>query len=122
MIANQKSFVMKMGLALFGRFIVQNYKYTPLFHLKEAIKIKEAVRIPVIYIGGIKTPENLFEILDHGFEFVQIGRALIHNPELTNDIMNNKTQDKYCDICNRCVAAMDGGGVYCVSKEQGYKL
>ena len=55
MVANQKNFFTRVGLALFGRFIVKMYPYHPLFHLKEALSIKKAVNIPVIYLGGIHT-------------------------------------------------------------------
>ncbi|TYA54800.1 NADH:flavin oxidoreductase [Formosa maritima] len=119
MVANQSSWLMKLSLALFGKLIVQEYTYTRLFHLKEAKKIKTVVNIPVIYIGGIKTSEDVEEALQSGFDFVQIGRALIHDNNFVNHIAQNSSNLNICDTCNRCVAAMDGGGVYCVSKVTG---
>lgn len=122
MVANQSSWLLKIGLALFGKIIVQEYSYKTLFHLNEAKKIKEAVKIPVIYIGGIKTPEEIKIALTAGFSFVQVGRAIIHDNNFVNNIKQNNIAEEKCDTCNRCVAAMDGGGVYCVSKEKGYNL
>jgi len=121
MVANQHEWINKLGLLLFERIIVQEYTYKNLFHLIEAKEIVKAVDIPVIYIGGIQTADDIEKVMDEGFEFVQVGRALIHNPNFVNEIQSqNMTNEPLCDICNRCVAAMDGGGVYCVSKEKGY--
>lgn len=119
MVANQSSWIMKLSLALFGKLMVQEYTYTKLFHLEDAKKIKAVVDIPVIYIGGIKTPEDVVEVIQSGFEFVQIGRALIHDNNFVNNLHKKASNLNICDTCNRCVAAMDAGGVYCVSKVTG---
>lgn len=119
MVKNQSSWFMKLGLGLFGKLMVQEYTYTRLFHLEDAKKIKAVVKIPVIYIGGIKTSEDVTQVLESGFDFVQIGRALIHDNNFVNNISQESSNKNICDTCNRCVAAMDGGGVYCVSKETG---
>lgn len=120
MVRNQKDWLLKLGLSLFGRFMVQEFTYTPLFHIDEAKKIKFSVKIPVVYIGGIKTLGDVSTILNSGFDFVQIGRALIHDNYFLKNESKPNTDKEICDHCNRCVAAMDGGGVYCVSKEKGY--
>jgi 2,4-dienoyl-CoA reductase-like NADH-dependent reductase (Old Yellow Enzyme family) len=122
MVKNQSSWLMKLSLALFGKLMVQEYNYTRLFHLKDAKKIKAEVNIPVIYIGGIKTPDDVAQALDSGFDFVQVGRALIHNNNFVNNIIQSSSNSNICDTCNRCVAAMDEGGVYCVSNETGEYL
>ena len=122
MVANQTSWIMKLSLALFGKLMVQEYTYTKLFHLEDAKKINDTVNIPVIYIGGIKTPEDVAQALDSGFDFVQIGRALIHDNNFVNNLTNKSNNLNICDTCNRCVAAMDGGGVYCVSNITGNYL
>jgi 2,4-dienoyl-CoA reductase-like NADH-dependent reductase (Old Yellow Enzyme family) len=121
MVANQSNWLMKIGLTLFGKIVVQEFEYKPLFHINQAKQINAALKIPVIYIGGIKTPEHINTILNSGFSFVQVGRALIHDNNFVNNIQQNTVTKEQCDICNRCVAAMDGGGVYCVSKEEGYR-
>jgi 2,4-dienoyl-CoA reductase-like NADH-dependent reductase (Old Yellow Enzyme family) len=120
MVANQKNWFMKIGLFLFGKIMVQEYPFEKLFHLEDAKKIPEAVDIPVIYIGGITSGEDIIQVLDAGFDFVQLGRTLILEPEFPNKIKKGLKLTEDCDHCNRCVAAMDGGGVYCVSKEEGF--
>ena len=59
------------------------------------------------------------DALQSGFEFIQTGRATIRNPDFVNDLKSGLIEESDCDHCNRCVAAMDGGGVYCVSGELG---
>jgi 2,4-dienoyl-CoA reductase-like NADH-dependent reductase (Old Yellow Enzyme family) len=117
MVANQKDPLRKTGLLLFGKTMVQHYAYERLFLLPGAVKIKNAVSIPVVYIGGIKEKKDIVEVLESGLDFVQLGRTLIHDPEFVNKIETGKVEGPLCDHCNRCVAAMDGGGVNCVSRE-----
>ncbi len=109
MVKNQKDWISKIGLTLFGKTLVQTYPYEKLFLLEGAEKIKKAVQIPVIYIGGIQEIDDISELIKKGYKCVQVGRALIHNPDF---IRKREPEEPLCDNCNRCVAAMDGGGVY----------
>ena len=119
MVKNQKDLLTKIGLQLFGRLMVQEYPFEKMFLLEGAEKIKDAVKIPVIYIGGAVSKQDMNDAIQSGFEFIQIGRATIRNPDFVNDLKNGLIEESDCDHCNRCVAAMDGGGVYCVSGELG---
>lgn len=117
---NQEKLLNKIGLKLFGRFMVPEHKYEPMFLFDGAKKIKDAVDIPVIYIGGIESKAYIEKAMEAGFEFVQIGRATIQDPGFVNKIESGEITKSECDHCNRCVAAMDEGGVYCVSNEVGF--
>ncbi len=117
---NQQKLINRIGLKLFGRYMVPEHTYEPMFLFEGAKKIKEAVDIPVIYIGGIESKANIEKAMEAGFEFVQIGRATIQNPDFVNKIESGEITKSECDHCNRCVAAMDAGGVYCVSNEAGF--
>ena len=48
-----------------------------MFLWEEAKRIKDAVGIPVVYIGGICSLSNMTAAMKAGFEFVQIGRATL---------------------------------------------
>ena len=122
MVKNRKDLITKIGLQLFGRLMVQEYKFEKMFLLDGAEKIKNAVKIPVIYIGGAVSKYDMNKAIADGFEFIQIGRATIRNPNFLNDLKNGLIEESDCDHCNRCVAAMDGGGVYCVSEELGLMI
>lgn len=120
MSSNQKQWMNRVGLKLFGRFMVPEHPYEPLFLFEGAKKLNEAVGIPVIYIGGVESRADMVKALDAGFEFVQIGRATIQDPDFAKRIQSGEITESPCDHCNRCVAAMDAGGVYCVSNELGF--
>ena len=109
----------KVGLFLFGRFFVQTYPFQELFFLEDARKVREAVNIPLVLIGGICSIDNMEKAMDEGFDFVQIGRALIMEPDLVRRMERSDWQASKCDHCNRCVAEMEKGGVWCVSKIKG---
>jgi len=117
---NQPGWASRLGLKLFGRLMVPRHDYRPLFQIEGARKIRDAVSIPVIYIGGVESLKGLKQALDEGFDFVQIGRASIQDPDFASKLESGVMVQSPCDHCNRCVAAMDGGGVYCVSNQKGF--
>lgn len=119
MAANQKNPAMRFTLRLFGGLFVRYYRYEPLFLFEGAKRFADALKIPVIYVGGILSEEHIIRVLDAGFPFAQVGRATIRDPAFAGRLKTGDIGESDCDICNRCVAAMDGGGVYCVSGEKG---
>ena len=118
MVSNQKGILTKTGLVLFGRLMVEELPFSKLFLEEGAKKIKDAVSVPVIYIGGAVSGQDMDELLNEGFEFVQTGRATIRDPQFVNKLEKGDITESDCDHCNRCVAAMDAGGVYCVTRKE----
>jgi len=117
---NQEGALDRLGLTIFGRLMVPEHAYRPLFQLEGARKILDAVEIPVIYIGGVESLAAMRQVLDDGFSFVQVGRATIQDPDFVSKLEAGLIERSPCDHCNRCVAAMDAGGVYCVSNSEGF--
>jgi 2,4-dienoyl-CoA reductase-like NADH-dependent reductase (Old Yellow Enzyme family) len=113
-IKSEKNLFLKSGMALFGRLMVKEYPYQSMFLLKQAKRIKNAVNIPVAYIGGVCSVEEMERVMQAGFEYVQIGRATIRDPELVKKIQSGVISKADCDHCNRCVAAMAADGIKCV--------
>ncbi|MBN1176176.1 MAG: NADH:flavin oxidoreductase [Dehalococcoidales bacterium] len=116
-IRSEKNPLTKMGMALFGRFIVKEYPFKELFLLEQAKRIKEAVKIPVAYIGGVCSVDDMEKAVKEGLDFVQIGRATVREPNIVNKMMSGEITRVDCDHCNRCVAAMAAEGVRCPSLE-----
>ncbi|MGD0725862.1 MAG: HisA/HisF-related TIM barrel protein [Spirochaetia bacterium] len=119
MAANQTGFPARFATQLFGRLFVQRYPYTPLFLLEGARHILEAVSIPVIYVGGVLSLDQAEEALQAGCRFVELGRATVRDPAFAEHLRSGAVRESDCDLCNRCIAAMDGGGVTCVSAVRG---
>jgi len=74
----------------------------------------------MIYIGGCHEMNSLETVMKEGIDFVQIGRAMIRNPNYVNDAMAQQAKfHSGCTHCNRCVPTINApGGVYCHLREQ----
>lgn len=121
MARNQNNPLVRLGLSLFGRFMVQRYRFEPMFLLEGARRFQQAVSIPVIYIGGAVSLLDINLALAEGFGFVEIGRAAIRDPDFALKLERGELTTSDCDQCNRCIASMDAGGVYCVTAREGNK-
>jgi 2,4-dienoyl-CoA reductase-like NADH-dependent reductase (Old Yellow Enzyme family) len=104
----------KLAMRLFGPFVVRAYPFEEMFFLEQARKVREAVRLPLVLLGGIVSLDNIETAMDEGFEFVAMGRALIADPTLVRDMERGVVRRTRCDSCNKCIAEMDRGGVRCV--------
>ena len=120
-IKSEKNLFTKTGMALFGRCTVREFPFQELFLFEQAKRIKDAVNIPVIYIGGICSLANMTKAMQAGFKFVQIGRATIRDPEVIRKMQSGEITSSDCDHCNRCVAAIAATGVICSSATRGFK-
>jgi 2,4-dienoyl-CoA reductase-like NADH-dependent reductase (Old Yellow Enzyme family) len=114
MIAVQSAWFRKIGLFFFGRIFVKEYPFRELFFLEEAKAVRAEVKLPLIAVGGIISRDNIQTAIDAGFEFVAIGRALIHDPNWVIKLQKGELDRSECIPCNKCIAEMDRGGVRCV--------
>ncbi len=117
---NQRNLIMRSGLILFGRLMVQKYPFERLYLLEGARQIRNAVNIPVVYVGGVLSINDMEKVIREGFEFVEVGRATIRDPNFVDKLKRGEIRESDCDHCNRCIATMDAGGVYCVADEKGF--
>jgi len=81
---------------------------------KDARKVRAAVRVPLVLLGGIVSADNMRQAMEEGFDFVALGRALIADPDLIVRIARGENARTRCIQCNRCVAEIDRDGVRCV--------
>lgn len=74
----------------------------PFIHLSGGVK--EVVKIPVIAVSKINTPELAEEVIVSGqADLVALGRELIADPEWPNKVANNEIDD-----INRCISCNQG--------------
>jgi len=114
MIRAEKQIQHKAAFAVFGRFIIGKYKFSENFFMPLALKIRQAVKMPLVYLGGVISAEGVEQVFAEGFDMVAIGRALIHDPDFVLKIKTDLQHVSLCNHCNICVAEMDRGGVRCV--------
>ena len=72
--------------------------------------VKQAVDIPVIAVGRIKTPELAERVIAEGqADFVSLGRALLADPEWPNKVKQGKAEEILpCIGCNYgCIERID---------------
>jgi len=113
MVRVQQGWFRKVGLTLFGRIFVQRFPFEELFFLPESQAVRKAVDLPLVLIGGILSRPGLQRAMDEGFDFVAVGRALIHDADFLHKLQRGELDRSGCDQCNRCIAEMDAGGVRC---------
>ncbi|MEG2003273.1 MAG: dihydroorotate dehydrogenase [Clostridia bacterium] len=65
--------------------------------IRMVYQVYEAVRIPIIGMGGISSPEDVLEFMLAGATAVEIGTANLINPYVCRDIINDlsTTMEKY---------------------------
>jgi 2,4-dienoyl-CoA reductase-like NADH-dependent reductase (Old Yellow Enzyme family) len=108
----------QIGTALFGWAFVRRYPFTPCFLLDEARHVRDAVDIPVAYIGGIRSLEQIESLVAEGFAFVQLGRTTVRDPEFVARLESGEITESDCDSCNRCLPSMSVTGVQCALSER----
>jgi 2,4-dienoyl-CoA reductase-like NADH-dependent reductase (Old Yellow Enzyme family) len=103
----------RMGLRLFGRLAVPAYPFEEGFFLPEARRVRAAVRLPLLLLGGLRSRIGLERAVAEGFDLLGMGRALLHDPELPMRLERGEVAASGCVPCNECIAEMDRGGVRC---------
>ncbi|MBA4423257.1 MAG: hypothetical protein C0390_09190 [Syntrophus sp. (in: bacteria)] len=73
------------------------------YFLPYAKRLKKAVSVPLLLVGGIRSPEAAEEILDRGWaDFISLCRPLIREPNLPSEWKNGRTEKAACISCGKC--------------------
>ena len=113
MIQNGENIAEKLTMALFGPFMIKKYDFKPNFFFDQALEIRKTVKIPLVYLGGVNSVENIETVMDAGFDLIALGRPLIHDPQFLSKIKSGEISESACFRCNKCIVEMDRGGVRC---------
>lgn len=62
--------------------------------------------MPLVYVGGLVARKKIDEVLNHGFEAVQMGRALLNEPDFVNRMRREENARCNCRHSNYCIARM----------------
>ncbi|MCX6268474.1 MAG: NADH:flavin oxidoreductase [Bacteroidetes bacterium] len=112
-----KNPLMKFGTRYFGNYLMKPELFTEGYFLEDALKIRAAVRLPLIYVGGLKSKAMIEKVLGMGFDFVQIARALIHDPGFIHKLETGEALESGCESSNYCIARMYSGQMACFQNE-----
>ena len=114
MIEVEKSRAQKIALRFFGERLIKAYEFEPMFFLEEALMVRAAVKMPLVLLGGITSLDHMNQAIKKGFDFLAVGRPLIHDPYLLAKYMAGELTESGCTPCNECISEMDRpGGVRC---------
>ena len=102
---------LKAMLYLVGRLMIPTVPYKEAYFLEDAKKFRAELKLPLIYVGGLVRRSKIDEVLNSGFELVQMARVLVHDPEFVNHIKEaeEKGEKDYCSGCkhsNYCIGRM----------------
>jgi len=114
MIEHERSAVRRLGLRVMGRRLIQAYPFEEAFFLPAALKVRAAVSLPLILLGGITRLDTMEKAMAEGFEFVAMARALLRDPDLPRKLRSGDSDRSPCVPCNQCVVEMERNGTRCV--------
>ena len=97
---------LKAGLALVGRMMVPTVPWSEGYFLEEAKKFREALTMPLIYVGGLVSKQKMEEVLAAGFEGLQMARALVHDTDFINKLQRGELECSGCKHSNYCIGRM----------------
>ena len=104
----------KIVVSLFGQWMIKQYDFKECFFLENAKRFREALRLPLVYVGGLVSREGIERVLDEGFELLQMGRALINDPAFVNKLREGDlTTRSGCDHRDYCIARMYSRDMQC---------
>jgi 2,4-dienoyl-CoA reductase-like NADH-dependent reductase (Old Yellow Enzyme family) len=104
---------LRLAFRLTARRFLRTYPFTEAFFLPDARRVRAAVRLPLVLLGGINRLETVRAALAEGFEFVAMGRALLREPDLVARWQRGDDAEARCTHCNRCVPTIYRG-THCV--------
>lgn len=80
-----KQLWLKYGVRLCGKMMIPSVPFKELYFLDDARIFRRELKLPLIYVGGVCSRANADTVLDdEGFDFVQMGRALLNEPDFVN--------------------------------------
>lgn len=97
---------LKYGVRLVGKYMIPSVPFREAYFLEDALKFREALDIPLVYVGGLVARQKIEEVLNHGFEAVQMGRALLNEPDFVNRMRREENARCNCRHSNYCIARM----------------
>ena len=105
----------RFGISMLERRTPPDLAFREMYFLDASRVVRRAVRMPLAYIGGVKSLDNVARLMEEGFDCIALARALIHDPALVARWRTGETDRSGCDACNACVAKIyDPAGVCCV--------
>jgi len=123
LLEQEKSPIMRMGMKMAGERMFRNYPYEEVYFIEQARRVRERVQCGVCYIGGVCTSESIRTVMAEGFDFIQLGRGLLYDPDMPKKAAQDAGYANGCTHCNQCATLIDAeGGILCVDRPKNFVL
>ena len=111
---------LKYSVRMFGGMMVPGHDFKPLYFLDQARMFRKELKMPLVYVGGVVSREDADKIIDtEGFEFLQMGRALLNDPDFVNKMAKDVKHKSECEHLNYCIARMYSREMACYQHTPG---
>ena len=98
---------LKLGVLLGGKLVSPTVPYKRLFFLEDAKKFRAALPdMPLVYVGGVNSRKDADEVMDAGFEMLQMGRAVLRVPYFVNKMKEDMHACRGCEHSIFCIGRM----------------
>jgi 2,4-dienoyl-CoA reductase-like NADH-dependent reductase (Old Yellow Enzyme family) len=98
----------------FAKLMVPSVPFKETYFLENAKKFRASLKLPLVYVGGILSKENIDNVLNENFDAVALARVLIKDPDFVNKLRLEEYKKSSCDTCNHCIAVMYNGPFECI--------
>lgn len=103
-----KQLWLKYGVRLAGKRMIPPMPFRELYFLDDARLFRRELTMPLVYVGGVVDRNGADRVLDkEDFDFIQMGRALINEPDFVNRMAEAQGNHRCgCEHVNYCIARM----------------
>ena len=102
----RKFWWLKALVRVFGRVMIPTVPYKEGYFLEDALKFRAAVKLPLIYVGGMVSRQKMEEVLAAGFQGLQMARALVRDTDFVNKLHSGEIDRSPCGHSNYCIGRM----------------
>ena len=96
---------LKIGVSLFGKLLIPEVPFKEAYFLEDAKKFRAQLSLPLVYVGGLISKTKMEEVLDAGFDGLQMARALVHDTDFVNKLAAGEERSG-CKHSNYCIGRM----------------
>lgn len=89
-----------------GRKLIPTVPYREAYFLEDALQFRKALKMPLIYVGGLTSLAKMEEVLGAGFQGLQVARALVHDTDFVNKLRTGEETCSGCGHSNYCIGRM----------------
>lgn len=114
-----KPSIIKPLAKYFGKILVPTVPFKEAYFYEDALKFREAVKLPLIYVGGLVARDKIDMVLNSGFEFVAMARALVNEPGFVNRMKQEGDIRCNCEHANYCIGRMYSVDMKCHQHVEG---